>query len=457
MWRTIAWLLTTLGLIVALWPPTLSLARLSGEQGAVSQLQGVAHWVQSAIRPQPRLAPHAVPGGSADSPFGINTFLEKEALPDVRSEAFLLLAAGGFRVARQQFVWEDIEIHGKGDFIDRRNDPAGVDAWAKYDQIVAAAEAAGITLIARLDNPPAWSRADGDAIGPHAPPDNFNDYGDFVAAVAGRYAGRVRYYQLWNEPNIYPEWGEQRPDPEAFTRLLCIGHDRIKSADPAAIIIAPALSPTIAIYGRDRDLNNLVYLQRMYQAGAGDCFDIMAVQGYGLRSGPTDQRLQPTRINVAHHLFVRDMMVQHGDSHKAVWISEAGWNAIPDGIVPPGQEPFGQVTLQQQADYAVALYERARTEWPWIGVINYWFLKEPAPEPDQPRYYFRAMEPDFTPLPVWEAVTGYANDPPTGGERAAVARYRPILFSLAAFAWVALTVRALSGRALQPEQTEQAA
>jgi hypothetical protein len=27
-------------------------------------------------------------------------------------------------------------------------------------------------------------------------------------------------------------------------------------------------------------------------------------------------------------------------------------------------------------------------------------------------YYFRMMEPDFTPLPVWTAVADYAPDPP---------------------------------------------
>lgn len=446
MQRKLLWLLSTLGLLLALWPPTLSLRDLTGEERLPGQLLGAMHWINTAVRPQPQLAPNAALTVTAESPFGMNIFLEKEALPEVRTAVLRLLGDANFRYARQQFVWEDLEIHGKGDFSDRRNDPNGVDAWAKYDQIVAAAEGAGVALIARLDNPPAWSRALGDAAGPHAPPDNFDDYGDFVAAVVGRYAGRVRYYQLWNEPNIYPEWGEQRPDPEAFTRLLCIGYQRAKAADPTAVILAPALGPTVAVYGNDRDLNNLIYLARMYRAGAADCFDVMAVQGYGLRSGPSDRRLQPTRINYGHHLFVRDLMVAYGDAAKPIWISEAGWNAIPDGIAPPGQEPFGRVTVAQQAAYATALYARARAEWPWIGVIAYWFLKEPAPEPEQPRYYFRVMEPDLTPLPAWTALAAYAAEPlPAPGAPPSTA-WRPWLFALSAFVWIALTTRAL-----QPE------
>ena len=41
-----------------------------------------------------------------------------------------------------------------------------------------------------------------DTIGTYAPPDDLADWGDYVHAVVSRYRGRVRYYQLWNEPKI---------------------------------------------------------------------------------------------------------------------------------------------------------------------------------------------------------------------------------------------------------------
>ena len=31
--------------------------------------------------------------------------------------------------------------------------------------------------------------------------------------LVNRYKGRIRYYQLWNEPNIYPEWGNYPISP----------------------------------------------------------------------------------------------------------------------------------------------------------------------------------------------------------------------------------------------------
>ena len=52
----------------------------------------------------------------------------------------------------------------------------------------------------------------------------------------------------------------------------------------------------------------------MYDAGAAPYFDIVAMQGYGLWSGPTDRRMHPRVLNIAHHPFVRDLMVNNGDA-----------------------------------------------------------------------------------------------------------------------------------------------
>ena len=40
--------------------------------------------------------------------------------------------------------------------------------------------------------------------------DDYNDYGDFVAALAARYKGRIKHYQIWNEPNTVLEWAVRR-------------------------------------------------------------------------------------------------------------------------------------------------------------------------------------------------------------------------------------------------------
>jgi len=380
----------------------------TGEEDLLPQVRGAFQLISSLTRPQPETRPYVPVAHAGVCPFGINVFLEQEVEPEKRERTLQMISEAGFCWIRQEFPWEDIEIHGKGDFEDRRHEPYR-SAWDKYDHIVELAEKYGLSIIARLSNPPAWSRAAGDKMGTYAPPDDYNDFGDFVHAVVSRYRGRIKYYQIWNEPNIYPEWGEQPVDPEAYTELLKIGYTRAKEADPNCVIISGALASTIEL--GPRNLNDFIFLQRMYDAGAGDYFDILAMQGYGLWSGPYDRRMRPRVINFSRPLYIRDIMVKNSDENRPIWISEMNWNAIPpDHPAPP---IYGRVTEEQQARYAVEAYRRAQAEWPWVGVVNFWFFKRPDDsEKDQAWYYFRMVEPDFTPLPVYNAVREYANQSP---------------------------------------------
>jgi len=381
----------------------------TGEEGLLPQVRGVFQLASNLTRPQPETKPHIPVSHAGVCPFGINVFLEQEVEPEKRDLSLRMISEAGFKWIRQEFPWEDIEIHGKGDFEDRRHQPYR-SAWEKYDNIVELAEKYDLSIIARLSNPPAWSRAAGDEMGTYAPPDDYDDFGDFVYVVVSRYRGRIKYYQIWNEPNIYPEWGEQAVDPEAYTELLKVGYTRAKEADPDCVIISGALASTIEL--GPRNLNDFIFLQRMYDAGAGDYFDILAMQGYGLWSGPYDRRMRPRVINFSRPLYVRDIMVKNGDENKPLWISEMNWNAVPADFPV---KPYGYVTEEQQGRYVVEAYERAQAEWPWVGVVNFWFFKRPSEaEKDQPWYYFRMVEPDFTPLPVYYAVKEYTSQTPVG-------------------------------------------
>ncbi len=388
---------------------------LTGEETPLSQIRGMVEWAGNFIRIQPQTDP-IVPISHTDvPPYGINTFLQQEAEIVKRDRSLQMIAEAGFKMIRQQFPWDDIEISGRGDFTDRRNDLNGdgviddkdaISAWAKYDNIVDLADKYGIQIQARLDNPPKWTRAHPDA-GDKAPPDDYQDFVNFSVAVAKRYLGRIHYYQIWNEPNANEEWGNQPVNPEAYTDLLCRTYKALKAVDPDLVVISGPLSPTVSL--TDRNLNDFIFLQRMYDAGAKDCFDVMSAQGYGFFSGPTDQRMRPMTLTYARNLYIRDIMVANGDANKSIWISEAAWNPQPDdpaNIIQNGA--FGIVTEEQAARYMPLAYQRAQQEWPWVGNISYWFFKRPADyEKNQAFYYFRMVEPDFTPLPVYDSMKRY--------------------------------------------------
>ncbi|MBN1875975.1 MAG: hypothetical protein JXA33_17255 [Anaerolineae bacterium] len=392
-----------------------ALFHITGEERLVPQLRGIAQWGFRWTRPLPRTADEVAVMYTDLPPFGINTFLEQEVEPEKRAYSLQMIADAGFYWIRQSFPWYDIEIHGKGDFEDRRHEPYR-SAWEKYDNIVELTENYGLHLIVRLEAPPEWSHhnehtADADIQGDFGPPVLFEDYGDYVSAVVTRYRGRIRFYQIWNEPNIYPEWGNQPVNPEAYTELLCLAYQRVKEADPEAVVISGAMAPTAELgtwnsVDQGNNLMDVVFLQRMYNAGAGNCFDIMAVNDYMLWSGPTDHRMRPTQdqVNFARPLWVRDVMVANGDAHKPIWISEMNSNAAPESIPPR----FGRVTLDQQARYAPLAYERIQREWPWAGVTTVWFFKRANDtEREQAFYYFRLAEPDFTPLSIYHSLSTY--------------------------------------------------
>lgn len=372
----------------------------TGEEEPSLQLRALAYLTLSWFQP-PRDTADDVPMPYTDvPPFGVNTFFEQEVEEPKIRLSMKLIKDAGFYFIRQEFPWEDIEQPHRGEFWDTKFNKS---TWEKYDRIVALAEENGLHIIARLDHPPNWSRHDGAARGNFAPPDNFEDYGDFVKAVVTRYRGKIKYYQLWNEPNIYPEWGEQPVSAADYTRLLKIGYTRLKEADPNVVILSAGLAQTIET--GPRNVSELIFLQEMYDAGAKDYFDILAVQDYGLFWGPGDRRLDAQRTNFSRPILVREIMVKNGDAHKPMWAMEIGWNAVPANFE---FAPFGRVTDAQQARYAVQAYERAQSEWAWMGVLNYWFFKRAYDnEREQPFYYFRLFDPDFTPRPVFRAIKDY--------------------------------------------------
>ena len=381
---------------------------VTGEETPAGQARGVWQLVGEVLRPSPKVNASAEIPMARVNPFGINTFLEQEVEAAKRQRQVELIAAAGFHWLRQEFPWYDIEIHAKGDYEDRRAEPYR-GAWEKYDHIVSLAEESGLEIIARLSSPPEWAHAGGHVGGAFAPPVTYRDFADYSVAVAERYRDRVAYFQVWNEPNIYPEWGEQSVSPEAYTELLCLAYYEIKRANPDALVLAAALAPTVAL--TQRDLNDFIFLERMYRAGASECFDVMSVQGYGLWSGPTDRRMYPGTINYGRNQFIRDIMVAHGDGGKAIWISEMNWNALPVASGLPAH--YGKVTLEQQARWVPLAYQRAREEWPWMGVVNFWYFKRASDaEKNQSWYYFRMAEPDFTLLPVYSAVKNYIGSNP---------------------------------------------
>jgi polysaccharide biosynthesis protein PslG len=345
----------------------------------------------------PGLSVAAAPAsGHVDNGVGVNVFLEQEVEPVKRQRSLELLRDAGVGWIRQQLPWEQIEPVAKGDTTDPK---FGDSTWAKYDDIVERANALGLNLILRVDTSPRWALPP-DAADGLGPPVQDADYWDFVSQVATRYRGKVAAYQIWNEPNLNSEWGRQPPDAVAYARLLRGASDRIRAADPSARVMMAALAPTLT---ENADaLNDLVYLQQLYDAGVRGSFDVLAVQAYGLRGGPDDPRVDRSDVTFSRPVLVRQLMERNGDAATPIWATEMGWNVNPPDLA---EQRFGRVTPSLQARYTVRAFERVREQWPWMQVVCIWYWKRPDyANVDQDWFWFRLADPNFSLEPVYYAL-----------------------------------------------------
>jgi len=291
-----------------------------------------------------------------------------------------LTRQAGFDTVIQLFSWRQIEPTR-----DQYH-------WQYPDEVVRAAEYYGLDLVVRLDQHPEWASHAPTSL--NAPPDDLADYARFVSAVAARYRGRVRAYIIWNEPNLAREWGGRPPDPAGYVALLQGAYRAVKAIDPAALVISAGLAPT---NHQDQEaLDDRLYLEAMYRAGARDFFDVLGAHPYGFAYPPDDPREAHDGFNLARVEDLRAIMVKYGDGDKPIWATELGWT-----VEAEGETAWHAVTLQQQADYLAGAFRKAQREWPWLQLIAVWNM---GGEQQREWAGYSLLDADGQPRPAYHAL-----------------------------------------------------
>ena len=269
--------------------------------------------------------------------------------------------------------------------------------WDHTDLVIDHANRQGLTVIARLGYVPEWARPK-ESTPLYLGEERFVDFGRFAAEFVRRYAGKVDYVILWNEPNLALEWGYERVDPEKYVRMLQTVYPMIKEANPDVQVLAGALAPTLALPDSEWGMNDLEYLQRMYDTGAADYFDILAIHAYGWHSEP-DEPASPEAVNFRRSELLRQIMVDNGDGDKPAMITEGGWNDHPRWT--------RAVRPSQRIQYSIRAYEIALEEWPWLESLSLWAFRYPW---DAKTYqdYFTFVRTDFEPKPIFLELQRYA-------------------------------------------------
>lgn len=324
--------------------------------------------------------------------------------PEVGSRDFQLVSQAGFGWAKVGFGWRDIEGE-KGHF-----------DWSHTDPIVQMANEQKLDLVVRIDHQPSWA---GGGFPTNGPPDNLQDFATFLTVLASRYQGRIRAYEVWNEPNLAREWGGQIPDPGNYAKMLQVAYRAIKQADPNAMVISAGLSPTGT--WNDEARPDDWFLESLYIAmgkTSNGYFDVLGVHGAGFKSPPerdpaevaANKDLGGQRAFCFRHVEdLRAIMVKYGDSNKQIALLEFGWTSDPR---PDSPYNWFAVSEEVKADYFVRAYQYAKEHWsPWIGLMSLIYICDPDWKETDEQYWWAITYPgwpDFKPRPAYQALKAMA-------------------------------------------------
>lgn len=206
--------------------------------------------------------------------------------------------------------------------------------WTRMDAVVAETEALGQDMIYCLGGgTPNW--AAGTAVSPGtqynpAPPTSTTDWENWCTDFATRYAGRIKYYEIWNEPNLVTGFSGTEG------QLLALGtaaYPAIKAADPAAIVLSPCVT----------GFDGLYYLERYLKAGGAAYTDAISFHPYVFPNQP---------IGIIDMVqLAKQMAVAHGLGDAPLICSEFGWinYYTSAGVLVTAEEDIPMPTAQGAA------------------------------------------------------------------------------------------------------------
>lgn len=187
--------------------------------------------------------------------------------------------------------------------------------WPALDRWLDAAQQHGIDVIYTFGATPTWGSSNPTGkcdynSGACYPPANMQDWDNFVRAIATHAAGRIKYWEMWNEANQHEYWSGGIP---ALVMMTQHASAIIKSISPNAMIFTPS-----AVGGA---VDTSTFLDKFFAADGGAFVDGVAFHGYvnSIPAIPEDVN----RIVDA----VQRVMAARGQSGKPLWDTEGSWGS----------------------------------------------------------------------------------------------------------------------------------
>lgn len=218
-------------------------------------------------------------------PFGVCAHLQGGSEHAALPHNVEMMERAGIQSIRADFSWGSVSwADGKWNY-------------SRQDRVVEEAERAGCELLIPLVYSVKWA----DPAYRH-----LDKWGEYVDKTVSRYKDRIRYWEVWNEPNL--KW--DKPNPGEYATLLRESYKRIKAIDPKLTVVYGGLS-----------LIPFDYLEATLKAGAGKCCDVMNIHPYRERMNT----MGAFEAYAADIDSVRRMMTRYGIGGMPLWSTEMGW------------------------------------------------------------------------------------------------------------------------------------
>jgi hypothetical protein len=224
--------------------------------------------------------------------------------------------------------------------------------WNDLDSQVIGAKAAGLEPLVSIYGVPGWARVD--RIKYHRP--ILGELNAFALAAATRYGGktpdlpRVRYWQVWNEPNLNtyltPQFNGKTPVSPKFYRAMVNNFaSAIHQVHADNLVVAGGLSPFTVKNKYFESVAPLDFMRRMLCMSKGSkphpvCktavhFDVWSHHPY-TSGGPTHHAMLPDDVSLGDLPEMKELLSAAARSGQIVsrrpvrfWVTEFGWDTNP--------------------------------------------------------------------------------------------------------------------------------
>ena len=232
---------------------------------------------------------------------------------------------GSWRLWDARVAWPDLEPQkGKWRF----------DA---LDRQVSLAAGMGVEVVLPLGLSPTWAsarptEASGYRPGFAAEPASLADWRNYVRTVVTRYKGRVKYFEIWNEPNSRNFFSGTL---QSMVDLTCGAYQVIKEVNPNAKVVSPAAT------NKDAGLD---WLEQFLSSGGSKCVDVVGFHFYTL-AHESPEAMSPL-IKRAHGI-----MDKWGIGGMPLWNTETGWYVANKNV--PVATKWKVISSEAARDYAL--------------------------------------------------------------------------------------------------------